>query len=487
MSRGRAGGVAAVAFCAALALPSCASPIVGQAVSVFDDPYHVAGMEANDGPTGLRDDPPPSDRDVQNSDGGDIDTNSALTITDLDDYWYEYYPEISDDEFVPVDTVASWDSTDSSDNYEICGSSGYGDPNAFYCFGDNIIAWDRGEFMPGRVDMFGDIGLPAVLAHEYGHYIQDQAGLVSDDASVLVQEQQADCFEGAYMRWVAEGSSSRFTLSTGDGLNDVLAELILSRDETLTEDEVDEFIDSYGEHGSAFERISAFQMGFVDGPSACAGIDEDEIEQRRGDLPIALPEDVSGEYPVTDQSVQVMIDTLDVLFTPDNPPALSLDPQDNESCADAQPTEAVSYCPETNTIAVDVPELAKLGEAEVRRGGTVVNGDNTAYSILTSRYMLALENEQGVPLVGADAALRTACLTGVATARMFDGVTGDDGETLTLTAGDLDEAVSGMLTNGLAATDVNGEGVPSGFSRIDAYRAGVLSADMDQCYAKFAE
>ena len=31
-----------------------------------------------------------------------------------------------------------------------------------------------------------------------------------------------------------------------------------------------------------------------------------------------------------------------------------------------------------------------------------------------------------------------------------------------------------MLTNGLAASDVNGESVPSGFSRIDAFRIGVL-------------
>jgi hypothetical protein len=59
-----------------------------------------------------------------------------------------------------------------------------------------------------------------------------------------------------------------------------------------------------------------------------------------------------------------------------------------------------------------------------------------------------------------------------------------DGHTVQLAAGDLDEAVSGMLTNGLAASDVNGESVPSGFSRIDAFRTGVLGAE-DRCFKRY--
>ena len=51
-------------------------------------------------------------------------------------------------------------------------------------------------------------------------------------------------------------------------------------------------------------------------------------------------------------------------------------------------------------------------------------------------------------------------------------------------AGDIDEAVAGLLTNGLAAGDVNGESVPAGFSRIDAFRVGVLG-DAERCYKRF--
>jgi hypothetical protein len=58
------------------------------------------------------------------------------------------------------------------------------------------------------------------------------------------------------------------------------------------------------------------------------------------------------------------------------------------------------------------------------------------------------------------------------------------GQSIALTAGDVDEAVAGLLTNGLAASDVNGETVPAGFSRIDAFRTGVLS-DQDVCLKRF--
>ena len=82
------------------------------------------------------------------------------------------------------------------------------------------------------------------------------------------------------------------------------------------------------------------------------------------------------------------------------------------------------------------------------------------------------------------ATFSSTCLTGVATAKMSKTVTTPDGNTIALTAGDVDEAVSGILTNGLAASDVNGESVPSGFSRIDAFRVGVLG-DEDRCFKRF--
>jgi len=473
---------AALAVCAALLIASCSTTVKGTAVSVFDDPFKVAGMPAVDGPTGLRPVPEPPSRDVENSDGGEIDELAASSVSDIEDFWETVYPETFDDDFTPVKELISWDA-DGYQNQEFCGQDTYGLANAGYCFADHTIGWDRGELLPELKDNFGDIAVANVLAHEYGHAIQRQAKLKKKDAPTLVAEQQADCFAGAYMRWVAEDNSPRFTLSTGDGLNNVLAAMISFSDPLLSEDE---YAPGANEHGSAFERITAFQFGFTDGAASCAAIDAKEIAQRRGDLPVELQQDQTGEWPVSEESVKAIVEALETLFSPADPPELSLDAESANDCPDARPSPPVSFCPANNTIAVDMSALDALGTPSGQsRDGGVVSGDNTAYSVLVSRYMLALQHERGgMTLNSAEAALRTACLTGVATTKMTEAVTTSDGNTVALTAGDLDEAVSGLLTNGLAASDVNGETVPSGFSRMDAFRIGVLG-DEDRCFKRF--
>ena len=73
-------------------------------------------------------------------------------------------------------------------------------------------------------------------------------------------------------------------------------------------------------------------------------------------------------------------------------------------------------------------------------------------------------------------ALRTACLTGVVHRKMAEPIDTPDQKELLLTAGDLDEAVSGLLTNRLVASDADGTSVPAGFTRIAAFRGGVHEA-----------
>ena len=473
---------ALLAACVAVVVVACSTTVHGKAVSVFDDPFKVAGMPAVDGPTGLRPDAKASSRDVENGDGGDIDDLAAASVSDIEDFWETAYGETFDDEFVPVKELISWDSGGYKSE-EFCGNDTLGLENAGYCSLDHTIGWDRGVVMPDLRNGFGDIAVTNVLAHEYGHAIQHQAKLNKKNTPTLVAEQQADCFAGAYMRWVAEGNSARFTLSTADGLNSLLAAVVSFRDPLLSKDE---YAPGANEHGSAFERITAFQFGFTDGAASCAAIDAKEIAQRRGDLPVELQRDQTGEWPVSDESVKAVVEALGTLFSPADPPTLRLDGDTTTDCPDARPSPPASYCPATNTIAVDVPGLEAIGKPSGQdQNGGAVSGDNTAYSVLVSRYMLALQHERGgVRLDNAEAALRTACLTGVATTKMTDAVTTSDGNTVALTAGDLDEAVSGLLTNGLAAGDVNGETVPSGFSRMDAFRTGVLG-DEDRCFKRF--
>ncbi|HEY7053858.1 MAG TPA: neutral zinc metallopeptidase [Mycobacterium sp.] len=470
--------VAAVMLTAALALTGCTHLLTGTAVSIYADPFSVGGLPATDGPSGLRPNAVAPTRQVKGGNGGEEDKIAVQAISDIEEFWKGAYKPL-DGYFQPASEVVSWDSRDYGEVF--CGHDTFDLINAMYCWDDNNIGWDRGQLFPMLRKTFGDMSIPLVLGHEYGHAIQRRALLAGPATSSLVAEQQADCFAGVYMRWVVEGNSPRFTLNTGDGLNSVLAAVISTRDPLQTTAEPDPDKD---EHGSAFERISAFQMGFTDGPTACADIDKDEVKQRRGDLPVALTQNSTGEWPVNEESVRAIVDAMNHAFSPKNPPTMTFDTSTAGSCADASPSPPVSYCPATNTIAVDLPALEKMGTPPQRHRRLVLPvGDNTAYSVLVSRYVQTLQNQRHVVLDNAAAALRTACLTGVATTKMSQQIN-VDGQTVQLAAGDLDEAVSGMLTNGLAASDVNGESVPSGFSRIDAFRTGVLG-DEDRCFKRY--
>ena len=289
----------------------------------------------------------------------------------------------------------------------------------------------------------------------------------------MVAEQQADCFVGVYMRAVAENTSPRLTLSTSQWVEQVDSRHAPVRRPSLAGS-------GEGEHGSAFERVSAFQFGFTDGMSACLAIDADEIARRRGDLPINLQEKEVGEVPIAEDLVKAMVDTLNMFHQLSNPPTLSFE---NQACPEARSTPPVSYCPATNTISVDIAGLSAIGTPSTGLGRPII-GDNTAFSVLTSRYMLAIEHEDGLALDTPAAALRTACLTGLATAKMSHETELSSGYTVALAPGDLDEVLSGLLTNGLVAADVNGESVPSGFSRIEAFRTGVLG-EQESCTRRY--
>jgi predicted metalloprotease len=468
---------------AVLILAGCGGVTQGRAVSPLYDPFRAGGLPAEDGPSGVRDDAPPPVGDVKDTDNGPIDKLALLAVNDVADFWTRNYPTSFKGTFTPIEKLLSWDSQDPS-SPAVCGTDTYQEPNAFFCPSKEIMAWDRGVLVPIGKKFFGDVSIGALLGHEYGHAIQNMAGLVDDDTPTIVAEQQADCFAGSYTRWVAEGQSPRFRLSTGDGLNHVLAAAITLRD-PIIKPNTTELLEQG--HGTALDRISAFQMGFAGSPADCAAINMDEITERRGDLPMEMALDQgsgdvqTGEVKLDESTLTDLMEVLGQVYQPKEAPTLKIGTED---CSDAKPSPPASYCPSTNTISVDLSALQDLGQAADEQNKVLIQGDNTALSVLTSRYALAVEHENGDKLDSPAAALRTACLTGFAQAAMSKQIDVPSGRGLTLTAGDLDEAVAGLLTNGLVASNVNGETVPAGFTRIIAFRSG-LGGDRDLCYARF--
>ena len=74
---------ATVAACSVLLGTACSTAVQGEAVSVFHDPFNVAGMPATDGPSGLRPGAPGPDRDIEGSDGGRIDELAKRRLASL--------------------------------------------------------------------------------------------------------------------------------------------------------------------------------------------------------------------------------------------------------------------------------------------------------------------------------------------------------------------------------------------------------------------
>lgn len=461
-----------VVVCAAL-LTACTPTVIdGRATSMLFNPERVGGLPVSEGPSGPRPNAPAPEGTVEYTDDGPMDRLALLAVNDIQDFWANNYAKYLAGQFEPVDTLASYDSTDPN-SPELCGSSMYDSPNAAFCFRLNTMIWDRGVFLPVAQEYFGDMGVVGVIAHEYGHALQWMAGIADMDTPGLVREQQADCFAGVYLHWVAAGDSPRFTLSTGDGLNHVLAGVIYIRDRL-------EGGPSDDPHGSALDRVSAFQLGFTGGADQCAAIDMDEITKRQGDLPehVTFDSGTSLDSPINDDTLAKLMTVLDTTFQPAEAPTLTTD---RSECTGATITEPTSYCPDSNKIFVDMPALQAAGATKNEESDEVlVQGDNSALSIVTSRYALAIQKERGAKIDTPVAALRTACLTGVAQGQMTE----EDGADFILSPGDTDEAVAGLLANGLAASDVNGIPAPAGFSRILAYRLG-LSSRIDECFERF--
>lgn len=466
-----------------LALTGCShdsvpTVIAGHAVSMLYDPGRVGGLPTAEGPSGPRGDVPPVTARVQNSDGGDIDRLSLLAVDDIEDFWTQHYAEALRGRFQPVSTLMSYDSTD-PDGPSVCGGEVYHLPNAMYCRRMDTMAWDRAKFLPTARKYFGDMAINGTLAHEYGHALQNMAGIVHPLTRTLVREQQADCFAGVYLQWVAAGSSSRVQLSTGDGLNHVLAGLIVIRDPVSTPDNPVSISD---EHGTALDRVGAFQTGFDGGAAMCADIDMDEIRKRRGNLPHSLFDSENPQSDLTiDASVlSTLMEQLGQIFGLSRPPELST----SGKCPSGHQPDPVAYCPESNLIVVDLAGLQEMSAPTDQSTLGMPQGDNTGLSAVTSRYALAVQREREVGLESASAALRTACLTGVAQRRMAEPMTLSSGPGLTLAGGDLDEAVTGLLMNGIVASDANDDTVPAGFTRILAFRSG-LHGDVDGCFGRF--
>ena len=188
---------------------------------------------------------------------------------DVDAYWTEVFDGAGLDEprvgyaWLPSGTQAQ----------SACGP--IGESSAAYCpaddtiyiaedFASGISTGALDDALPGSAQgygrAFGDFAVAYIVAHEYGHQIQDELGLFErygQQVPTKAFELQADCYAGTWARSAAVDNR----LEDGD-VEEALDAALAVGDFDASDP---------GHHGTPEERREAWSAGFDSGdPAACA-------------------------------------------------------------------------------------------------------------------------------------------------------------------------------------------------------------------------
>jgi predicted metalloprotease len=403
-----------------------------------------------------------------------IDRFARNALADLQAFWQQAYPEFFHGPYRPLS--GGYFSVDSRrvdpGAYPRTGIGCAHAPsapdsvagNAYYDPSCDSIAYDR-ALLQELANDYGRFLVPVVMAHEFGHAMQGRFGFAASGRSIQ-DETQADCFAGAWTRWVDDGKARHVTLRAPE-LDDVLRGFLLLRDQVGSDP------DATQAHGSYFDRVSAFYEGFDAGVGSCR--DDFGPDRLYTAAPFTSDLDYAnqGNAPY-DDIVSWIGQTLPVFWKgvfpatfgrQFRPPALKAFDRTGPSCGSLRGTNLdLSYCASNSTVYYDRAELIrpaydKLGDFAVAAG-------------LSVPYALAARSEARLSTGDGAATMSAVCLTGWYTHEWYAGAFSDSLK-VTLSPGDVDEAVEFLLTYGVDPR-VFPNVSASGFQLVGAFRDGFL-------------
>ncbi|MGD9700784.1 MAG: neutral zinc metallopeptidase [Acidimicrobiia bacterium] len=409
----------------------------------------------------------------------------VAVVNDLQTYWRATFPQIYGEEYTEL-TGGVYPVYPRKDGVPGCGTprTTYQEirGNAFYCFEGDFIAYDDTELLPQLNEQLGEAVIGVVLAHEWGHAIQRRSGY--QDATIYM-EQQSDCFAGAWIAHLARGENPDLPFADAD-LKGAINGMIQVRDQPGTG------LADAAAHGTAFDRVGAFQDGFISGAAQCATYSQDRPLVLSFGYDLAAPIDEQENAPFENTSTDpsqpndifsLVVNELNVFWPArvDGMPSLSITPYDEDpesACSELPDGRSLSvafYCPGEEEVFVDLAVARQLYD---------VYSDFSVGYVLAAAWSEAAQTFLDSSLSGEERVLANDCLVGAfARSTLPVRFNPNRSETDTsLSPGDLDEAVTTAIEVGDDSTDTNEFGSP--FEKIDAFRAGVLG-DFDACQNRY--
>jgi len=199
-------------------------------------------------------------------------------VDDVSEYWLAEFPDLWGRPYDEADTVFFTGATNTG-----CGQ-GNAQMGPFYCPADALVYFDL-DFLLRLQQQFGatgDLAAQYIVAHEYGHHVQNLLG-VSRDVRRLQQqnpglanqysvalELQADCFAGAW----AQSADQRAQLEPGEIAEALNAAAAVGDDRIQSGSGMAVDPDSFT-HGTSEQRVQWFRRGYDTGdPRRCTTFDE---------------------------------------------------------------------------------------------------------------------------------------------------------------------------------------------------------------------
>ncbi|MFT3855846.1 MAG: neutral zinc metallopeptidase [Ilumatobacteraceae bacterium] len=418
----------------------------------------------------------------------DYDGFLIAAFQDIESFWAQNFPELYGKDFQQLQGGIFAAYPERTTPIPGCQSpqTKYSDVegNAFYCSDGDFIVYDDDFLLPELVKSLGQSAVGVVLAHEFGHAIQARAGELNEPT--ILKEQQADCFAGAWAAHVARGEADGLTFGDEE-IKLGLVAMIQVRDP------VDGNVNDPNAHGTGFDRVGAFQDGFTGGVERCKpfftenrkliDIQFDPVNDPTGNLPFdngTEGDDIKTLIPADLNRFWVQkLQNVDGGFTA---PTLELYPSggpfpkcDGVDDADFKANQ-IFFCASTNEIVVDENLAQRLSQDPDF-------GDMSVGYLIGEAYSEAVQTALKSTLKGKARVLLDDCFTG---AWVADDIPGTDGKAsgggeITLSAGDLDEAIITALQRSDDSTDTNKRG--TAFEKIASFRNGVLNG-IDACRAQ---